>query len=303
MDRNKLGGFVPAIVSPFAANGEIMEDAFKHLVDWLIGNGASAICVAGDNGETWALSAEERGRLTRLAVDAARGRAEVMTGVTTPTLAQTLNYARVAEANGATGLLAMPPTYVLKGSRDEIVRRYAGIAAAVKLPIVAYNSPRRVGYSMTLDDLAAAMNAAPIIGIKESEREWFHHTHLLERFRDRLAILMGPCHYILPGIALGAKGFISTGPEFVGRDAGRLVAIGQAKPGPEFAALHYRLTAVYQLLMGTGTWPAAFKAALNLIGQPAGVPRDPVMPLAGEALEKIRRAFGELGITTVRAAA
>lgn len=303
MDRKTLGGFVPAIVSPFAANGEIMDDAFKHLVDWLIGNGASAICVAGDNGETWALSAEERGRLTRLAVDAARGRAEVMTGITTPTLAQTLNYARVAEANGATGLLAMPPTYVLKGSRDEIVRRYAGIAAAVKLPIVAYNSPRRVGYSMTLDDLAAAMNAAPIIGIKESEREWFHHTHLLERFRDKLAIMMGPCHFILPGIALGAKGFISTGPEFIGRDAGRLVEIGGAKPGPEFATLHYKLTVIYQLLMGTGTWPAAFKAALNLIGQPAGVPRDPVMPLTGDALEKLRRALGEIGVATVRAAA
>ena len=303
MDKTTLGGFVPAIVTPFTANGEIMEDAFRHLVDWLIGNGATAICVAGDNGETWALSADERGRLTRLAVDAARGRVAVMTGVTTPTLAQTLAYARVAEANGAAALLAMPPTYVLKGSREEIVRRYAGLAAAVKLPIVAYNSPRRVGYSMTLDDLAAAMNAAPIIGIKESEREWFHHTHLLERFRDQLAIMMGPCHYILPGIALGAKGFISTGPEFIGRDAGRLVAIGQAKPGPEYAALHYRLTVVYQLLMGTGTWPAAFKAALNLIGQPAGVPRDPVLPLAGEALEKIRRGFDEIGITTVRAAA
>ncbi len=50
MDRNTLGGFVPAIVSPFAANGEIIEDAFRHLVDWLIGNGATAICVAGDNG-------------------------------------------------------------------------------------------------------------------------------------------------------------------------------------------------------------------------------------------------------------
>ena len=303
MDKNTLGGFIPAIVTPFAGNGEIMEDAFRHLVDWLIGNGATAICVAGDNGETWTLSAEERGRLTRLAVDAARGRAPVMTGVTTPTLVQTLAYARVAEANGAQALLAMPPTYVLKGSREEIVRRYAGIAAAVKLPIVAYNSPRRVGYSMTLDDLAAAMNAAPIIGLKESEREWPHHTHLLERFRDRLAIMMGPCYFVLPGIALGAKGFIATGPEFIGRDAGRLVAIGQAKPGPEYAALHYKLTVIYQLLMGTGTWPASFKAALNLIGQPAGVPRDPVLPLAGEALEKIRRSFGELGITTVRAAA
>ena len=118
-----------------------------------------------------------------------------------------------------------------------------------------------------------------------------------------ISILVGPCHFILPGIALGAKGFISTGPEFLGRDAGRLVQIGQSKPTAEYAALHYKLTVVYQLLMGTGTWPAAFKAALNLIGQPAGIPRDPVLPLAGDALDKIRRALDELGITTVRAAA
>ena len=102
---------------------------------------------------------------------------------------------------------------------------------------------------------------------------------------------------------MGAKGFISTGPEFLGRDAGRLVEIGRAKPGTEHAAIHYKLTVVYQLLMGTGTWPAAFKAALNLIGQPAGIPRDPVLPLGGEALDKVRRTFNELGIATVRQAA
>lgn len=303
MDKTTLGGFVPAIVTPFAANGEIMEDAFKHIVDWLIGNGATAICVSGDNGESWTLSADERGQLTRLAIDAAKGRAPVLTGCTAPTLSQTLIYARAAEANGAQGLLVMPPTYVLKGSREEIVRRFAGIAQAVKLPIVAYNSPRRVGYSMTPDDLGAVINAAPVIGIKESEREFFHHTHLLERFRDKLAILVGPCHFILPGIALGAKGFIATGPEFLGRDAGRLVEVGRSKPGPEYAALHYKLTVVYQMLTGTGTWPSAFKAALNLIGQPAGIPRDPVLPLTGEALDKIRRTLDELGIATVRAAA
>ena len=43
--------------------------------------------------------------------------------------------------------------------------------------------------------------------------------------------------------------------------------------------------------MGIGTWPAAFKAALNLLGQPAGVPRDPVMPLAAAELEKLRQAM------------
>ena len=67
-------------------------------------------------------------------------------------------------------------------------------------------------------------------------------------------------------------------------------------PGPEQAALHYKLTALYQMLMGTGTWPAALKAALILLGQPAGVPRDPVLPLPPDQIDKLRRTMTELGL-------
>ncbi len=296
LDRTGLGGFIPAIVTPFTPAGEIMEDAFAALVDWLIGIGARGICVAGDNGESWTLDAAERARLTRIAVDCAAGRVPVMTGCSAPSSVQTVRYAQAVAEAGADGLLLLPQTYVLKATREELLRRFAAVAAAVPLPIVAYNSPRRTSIDLTLDDLNALMGVAPIIGIKESNRDFFHHTHLLERFRDRLAIMVGPCHYIFPGIALGAAGYISTGPELLGADAGRLTGLARQAPGSEQAALHYKITVLYQMLMANGTWPAAFKAALNLIGQPAGVPRDPVLPLPAEQIEKLRRTMGDLGI-------
>ncbi|GGE50390.1 4-hydroxy-tetrahydrodipicolinate synthase [Agaricicola taiwanensis] len=289
-------GFIPAVVTPFTETGEIMEDAFSDLVGWLIGNGASAIAVAGDNGESWSLDIDERRRLTRIAVERAAGRVPVVTGVSAPSAAQTIKYAQAVTEAGAQGVLAMPQTYVLKTTRAELLRRFEALAKAVDTPIILYNSPRRTGIDMSPDDVGAILDVAPVVAIKESNRDFFHHTHLLHRFRDRLSILMGPCHYIFPGIALGAKGFIATGPEFVGSDAARLTDLAGQAPTAETAALHYKLTVIYQLLMGTGTWPAAFKAALNLIGQPAGVPRDPVMPLAGADLDKVKRTFDELGI-------
>lgn len=297
LDRNSLKGFVPAIVTPFAASGEIMEDAFSDLVGWLIDIGADGICVAGDNGESWALDVTERARLTRLAVERAAGRVPVMTGCSAPAAAQSVRYAHAAAEAGADGLLMLPQTYVLKATRDELLRRFEAVAKAVPLPIVAYNSPRRTGIDLSLDDLDALLGVAPIIGIKESNRDFFHHTHLLQRFRDRLAIMVGPCHYIFPGLALGAAGFIATGPELLGRDAGRITALGTQAPAAEQAALHYKLTVLYQMLMGTGTWPSAFKTALTLLGQPAGVPRDPVLPLPAEQVDKIRRSMTELGLS------
>jgi 4-hydroxy-tetrahydrodipicolinate synthase len=296
LDRSTLKGFVPAIVTPFSASGEIMTDAFSDIVGWLIEIGADGICVAGDNGESWALDAEERARLTRIAVERSAGRVPVMTGCSAPAAAQTVRYARAAADAGANGLLLLPQTYVLKATREELLRRVETVAKAVPLPIVAYNSPRRTGIDLTLDDLDALMGVAPIIGIKESNRDFFHHTHLLQRFRDRLSIMVGPCHYIFPGLALGAAGFIATGPELLGPDAGRITALGALAPGAEQAQLHYKLTVLYQTLMGTGTWPSALKAALNLLGQPAGVPRDPVLPLPPEQVDKLRRTMTELGL-------
>ena len=112
-----------------------------------------------------------------------------------------------------------------------------------------------------------------------------------------MSVMTGPCHYILPAFALGAKGFIATGPEFTDLRPGDMAAVGTSAPDDTYRHAHHQLTVLYELLMGTGTWPAAFKAALNLIGQPAGVPRDPVLPLAVAELDKIKRCFDDLDIS------
>jgi 4-hydroxy-tetrahydrodipicolinate synthase len=295
MRAQDLYGFVPAVVTPFDEMGRVCEDDFGAMIEWLIGLGASSICIAGDNGESWALSAAERGLLVRLAVNAAKGRVHIIAGCSAPTLATALDYARVGRDNGAQALLMMPPTYVLKGSSDEIVRRFAAVGKDAGLPIIAYNSPRRAGYSIGLDVLETLLNTADIIGIKESDRDFFRHTHLIGQFASRMSIMTGPSHYILPALALGAAGFIATGPEFLGTDAGKLCELARQPWGDRQRALHHRLTTIYETLMELGTWPAAFKAGLTLIGQPAGVPRDPVLPLGGPSLERLRAVLGPNG--------
>lgn len=290
LTRETLHGFVPAIVTPFDEGGRIDEDAFLAIAAHLRGRGATAICVAGDNGESWALSAAERGRLTALLV--AEG-VEVIVGCSAPTSEAALAYARAGAEAGAGALLAMPPTYVMKGSEAEVARRY-GALAGTGLPLVLYNSPRRAGHSMTVPQIAALADELPVIGIKESHRDWFHHSHLLDRLADRISVMTGPSHYILPAFGLGARGFVATGPELLPE---RPDGLGGLAPGsPEYRAAHRRLAGVYEALMGIGTWPAALKCALRLRGLPAGVPRDPVLPLGPEDEARLRAAMEGLGL-------
>ena len=86
MKKENLFGYVPAIATPFNKKGEIMEDAFVDLFEFLIERGATCVCIAGDNGESWSLSAEERGRLVRVAKDTSRGRVPIMMGISAPQL-------------------------------------------------------------------------------------------------------------------------------------------------------------------------------------------------------------------------
>lgn len=297
MQKEDLYGYVPAIATPFSATGEIMEDAFVELFEFLIGRGATTICIAGDNGESWALSAAERGRLVRLAKDTAKDRVKVMMGISAPTIDASLAYVKAAESNGADVLLSMPQTYVLKASEAELMGRFDKISGATDKPLVLYNSPRRMGFSLTVDQTETLLNNHNIIGIKESQRDFFHHTHLLQRLGDKMSVMTGPCHYIMPAFGLGAKGFIATGPEFTDLAPSDMAAVGAGTPDETYRTAHYQLTVLYELLMGTATWPASFKAALNLIGLPAGLPRDPVLPATEADIDKIKRTFDHLGIS------
>ena len=299
MNALKVQGYWPATVTPFDASGALRYDDFRRIVRWLVDGGAQGICIAGDNGESWALTPDERGQLVREARAEVGQRVPLVLGASAATTRQSIAYAEIAAREGADGILLMPPTYVLKATRAELVAHFRKVGAAVPLPIIAYNSPRRAGIALSVDDLAAIVDVAPIVGLKESTRDFAHLSEVIRRLGERIAIMTGPASFVLPGIALGAHGFISSGPELLGSLASRLMTLGKAAPGSEYRQAHYAMTRVYEGLMSLGTWPAALKAGVNLMGQPGGVPRDPVQPLSDDARDRLAALLREIGAPVV----
>jgi 4-hydroxy-tetrahydrodipicolinate synthase len=217
-------------------------------------------------------------------------------GASATTARQTIAFAEVAAAAGVDALMTTPQPYVLKATIEEIVARFVAVHKAAALPILLYNSPRRTGLNLDVPSFAALCDAVPVVGVKEASRDFFHVTHIIQNFGERISVLIGPCHFLLPGLALGARGFISTGPELFVEEKSRIRDLAAGKPCEESRRLHFKLTRIYQTLMGTGTWPAAIKAALNLLGLPAGVPREPVQPLGPADQDKLRSVMRELEI-------
>ena len=291
-----IRGHVPAVVTPFSERGDLMLDAFAELVRWHVDGGADGICVAGDNGEAWALTADERRALAETAVREVKGRVPVAVGASAITARQSIELAEIAATAGADAVMLQPQAYVLKAGTTEIAKRYERVAAAVPIPILAYNSPRRTGLDMDLGTLDAICGVAPIVALKEASRDFFHTTHVIERFAHRFAVMIGPGPFIMPGVALGAAGFISSGPELLGPTAGRIMALATAAPTQESRQLHFTISTVYQTLMNAGIWPAALKAALNMLGVRAGFPREPVSALTPDAERALRAHLVAAGV-------
>lgn len=292
-----IAGNIPAIVTPFDARGRIDHDAFDGLLEWHLARGVDGICVAGDNGESWALSPDDRRRLSEQAVQATAGRVPVITGASAPTAGASIAYAEAVAEVGVSGLMIGPQAYVMKATERELVARMEQIHRAVPLPVVLYNSPRRTGISLTTATMDALTNAVPIVALKEASRDFFYLTHVIHEFGSRLAVLVGPAPFILPGLQLGAAGFISSGPEFFGSETARAARSGGGTLDAGLRDLHYRYTRLYETLMQLGTWPSALKAAHDVLGLPAGHLHEPVLPLDGDDLATLHRVLDEVGAT------
>ncbi|MER7476699.1 5-dehydro-4-deoxyglucarate dehydratase [Streptomyces sp. NPDC126510] len=149
-------------VTAYGPDGSVDLDTFRTHVRRGVEAGAAAVFACCGTGEFHALTPEEFEACVRAAVEAADGRVPVVAGAGYGT-ALAVRYARLAEAAGADGLLAMPPYLVVAG-QEGLLRHYREVAAATALPVIVYQRDNAVFTPGTVVRLARTDG---IIGLKD----------------------------------------------------------------------------------------------------------------------------------------
>jgi 5-dehydro-4-deoxyglucarate dehydratase len=149
-------------VTAYGPDGTVDLDTYRTHVRRGVEAGAAAVFACCGTGEFHALTPEEFQACVRAAVEAADGRVPVVAGAGYGT-ALAAHYARLAEAAGADGLLAMPPYLVVAG-QDGLLRHYREIAAATALPVIVYQRDNAVFTPQTVVGLARTEG---IVGLKD----------------------------------------------------------------------------------------------------------------------------------------
>ena len=100
---------MPAVTTPFDSEGRLDEVAFAANIDRLLNDGATGIVAGGCTGEFWALSHDERKRMSEVSREAVGGRGTLIVSTGAVTVDETVALTNHAERAGVDGALILPP--------------------------------------------------------------------------------------------------------------------------------------------------------------------------------------------------
>lgn len=161
-------GSIPALITPFTAQGAVDEAAFAAHVEWQIAEGSNGLVPVGTTGESPTLSHDEHKRVVELCVEIAGKRVPVIAGAGSNNTREAIELGLHAQEVGADALLVVTP-YYNKPTQKGLFAHFSAIAEAVTLPIIIYNIPPRSVVDMTPETMGSLVKAHKnIIGVKDA---------------------------------------------------------------------------------------------------------------------------------------
>ena len=298
MNTDYMKGVVVPILTVIDAEEKIDEAKMRAHVDYVIEGGVSGILAFGSNGEFYVIEEDEMKRGLQIMVDQAAGRVPVYFGIGAISTKKCCRLAKMAVANGAAAVSVLQPMF-LKPTRAELYNHFKAIAESVpETPVLLYNNPGRVGYTLSADLVDELAHTVPnIVGMKDTSGDITQTAEFIRRTRDvDFKVFGGKDTLLYASMCHGAVGGVCTAanfmPELITDVYNKFVA-GDLKGSLE---AQFKLNPV-RLAMDPASFPVAAKDMATLRGRDVGVPYLPNLPTPeGPVTQGFRRTMTEAGL-------
>lgn len=202
-------GVIPAITTPFRADGAIDHAFLAEHARTLIDAGCVGIVPLGSLGEAATLSFEDKLAILRTLVQALDGRAPVIPGIAALSTDEAVRLAREAAAIGCAGLMVLPP-YVYSSDWREMKAHVRAVIEATPLPCMLYNNPIAYKTDFVPEQIAELAAELPNLqAVKESSTDVRRFAAIRSLLGERLDLLVGMDDAVVEGVAMGATGWIA----------------------------------------------------------------------------------------------
>jgi 4-hydroxy-tetrahydrodipicolinate synthase len=290
-------GIVPPVATPLLPDHTVDHVSLARLVDYLVDGGVAGLFALGSTGETAYFTDDERVAILRTIATANKGRVPIIAGAIELTAPRIIETARRLVDAGADAIVTTAPLYTLN-SQAEIAAHFRTIAAAIDVPLWAYDVPVRVHKKLELDLLIQLGTEGVIQGVKDSSGDDVGFRRLIaanEAAGRPLQLLTGHEMVVDAMLLAGADGVV---PGVANVEVeGYVRMFDAAKRGDWDAARseQERINRMFDIvfqptgLSGDATGVGAFKAAMHARGLiDHATMAHTVTPLDPDAVEKVR---------------
>jgi 4-hydroxy-tetrahydrodipicolinate synthase len=287
-----FGRVVTAMVTPFTDDGALDLDGAQRLAEHLVESGSSGLVINGTTGEAPTTTDAEKRALVAAVLEAVGDRARIVAGIGGYDTAHTVEAAKAMAQTGAHALLAVTP-YYNKPPQEGVRRHFIAVADATDLPVVLYDIPGRTATPIETDTLLRLAEHPRIVAVKDAKGDLGASSRVMAQ--TGLVYYSGEDMLNLPLAAVGSVGCMSVVSHLVGPE---LVALYDAYFAGDTAKardIHRTLLPVYTGVFRT-QGVITIKAALRLLGRPAGPVRLPLVELDEAGLATLRADLAAGGV-------
>jgi dihydrodipicolinate synthase/N-acetylneuraminate lyase len=164
-------GVYVIVPTPFRDDLSLDLPGLRKTVEFCVACGVHGLVAPANASEQPYLSDAERREVTKTVIEAGKGKAAVVIGVTASNHLLAAELAREAEALGADALMAMPPN-MHRATEGEIKTYYRAIDDASSLPIFLQNYGGAGGTPMSPRFIAELLRDLPDVRFVKEETEY-----------------------------------------------------------------------------------------------------------------------------------
>ncbi|MEJ8840506.1 dihydrodipicolinate synthase family protein [Ramlibacter sp. AN1133] len=277
-------GVFPAVTTKLKPDFSLDLEAIRAGIERLIDARVAGLVMMGMVGENAQLDPEEKFAVLRTAVETARGRVPVLSGLAETSTQRACAYADEAQKLGIAGFMVFPGLTYRSDAR-ETVQFYRTVARATELPLLLYNNPRGYGVDLTPDIVEQLLAEPNIVALKEESYDITRVTDLITRFGDRLNVVCGVDDMILESAVLGVTSWVSGMANAVPEVSVKLLELASAGDYAKARELYRVLTPLYHLDTEVKL-VQHIKLAEHMMTGSSEAMKPPRLPLAGKERER-----------------
>lgn len=294
MGSARFGKVVTAMVTPFKDDGALDADGAAALAQWLVSHGSDGLVLAGTTGEAPTLSDDEKVDLwqaVRAAVDV-----PLLAGTGGPDTRHAIELSRRAVASGVDGLLVVSP-YYNRPPQSGIEAHMRALAEAVEpAPVVLYDVPSRTGRMVDVEVITRLAAEVPnLVGLKDARGNLPDAARLVADTPSTFDVYSGDDALTLPLLSVGAVGVVGVATHWAGLLHSEMIAAFEKGDHVAAREINARLLDSFAV-EPVETQTSAAKAAMSILGQPAGPCRPPLPPVSDTLRARMLDIIAALGV-------